>query len=137
MPQAELGRLLRPKACYPLAEAQAEPFEQAAWSFLGDRFYRYERRFGPFSRSVTLPHGVTESRSRPTLGTVCSRFGSPSPSIEAEADPPRRLPADDRGYELGRREVDRSHALTEQSRDDPRPDLAVSAPRAFHRAARR
>jgi len=54
MPQAELGRLLRPKACYPLAEDQAEPFEQAAWSFLGDRFYRYERRFGPFSRSVTL-----------------------------------------------------------------------------------
>jgi HSP20 family protein len=26
----------------------------------GDRFYRYERRFGAFSRSVTLPAGVTE-----------------------------------------------------------------------------
>jgi len=26
----------------------------------GDRFYRYERRFGTFSRSVTLPHGVSE-----------------------------------------------------------------------------
>ena len=26
----------------------------------GDRFYRYERRFGTFSRSVTLPHGVNE-----------------------------------------------------------------------------
>jgi HSP20 family protein len=26
----------------------------------GDRFYRFERRFGSFSRSVTLPHGVTE-----------------------------------------------------------------------------
>ena len=26
----------------------------------GDRFYRYERRFGTFSRSVTLPRGVTE-----------------------------------------------------------------------------
>jgi HSP20 family protein len=25
-----------------------------------DRFYRYERRFGSFSRSVTLPAGVTE-----------------------------------------------------------------------------
>jgi HSP20 family protein len=25
-----------------------------------DRFYRYERRFGTFSRSVTLPHGVSE-----------------------------------------------------------------------------
>jgi HSP20 family protein len=26
----------------------------------GDRFYRFERRFGAFSRSVTLPPGVTE-----------------------------------------------------------------------------
>jgi HSP20 family protein len=26
----------------------------------GDRFYRYERRFGTFSRSVTLPTGVNE-----------------------------------------------------------------------------
>jgi HSP20 family protein len=26
----------------------------------GDRFYRFERRFGTFSRSVTLPQGVTE-----------------------------------------------------------------------------
>ncbi len=26
----------------------------------GDRFYRYERRFGTFSRSVTLPQGVRE-----------------------------------------------------------------------------
>jgi HSP20 family protein len=26
----------------------------------GDRFYRYERRFGHFSRSVTLPTGVNE-----------------------------------------------------------------------------
>ena len=26
----------------------------------GDRFYRYERRFGTFSRSVTLPSGVNE-----------------------------------------------------------------------------
>ena len=26
----------------------------------GERFYRYERRFGQFSRSVTLPHGVSE-----------------------------------------------------------------------------
>jgi HSP20 family protein len=27
-----------------------------------DRFYRYERRFGAFSRSVTLPQGVDESK---------------------------------------------------------------------------
>jgi HSP20 family protein len=27
----------------------------------GERFYRYERRFGTFSRSVTLPQGVNES----------------------------------------------------------------------------
>ncbi len=26
----------------------------------GDRFYRYERRFGTFSRTVTLPQGVNE-----------------------------------------------------------------------------
>ena len=26
----------------------------------GDRFYRYERRFGTFARSVTLPQGVNE-----------------------------------------------------------------------------
>jgi HSP20 family protein len=26
----------------------------------GDRFYRFERRFGTFSRSVTLPPGVSE-----------------------------------------------------------------------------
>jgi len=26
----------------------------------GERFYRYERRFGAFSRSVTLPAGVSE-----------------------------------------------------------------------------
>jgi HSP20 family protein len=28
----------------------------------GERFYRYERRFGTFSRSVTLPPGVDESK---------------------------------------------------------------------------
>jgi HSP20 family protein len=28
----------------------------------GDRFYRFERRFGSFSRSVTLPQGVDESK---------------------------------------------------------------------------
>jgi len=28
----------------------------------GDRFYRFERRFGQFSRSVTLPQGVDESQ---------------------------------------------------------------------------
>ena len=28
----------------------------------GDRFYRFERRFGTFSRSVTLPHGVNEEQ---------------------------------------------------------------------------
>jgi HSP20 family protein len=28
----------------------------------GERFYRYERRFGAFSRSVTLPAGVDESQ---------------------------------------------------------------------------
>ena len=27
----------------------------------GDRFYRYERRFGTFQRSVTLPPGVNEN----------------------------------------------------------------------------
>jgi HSP20 family protein len=28
----------------------------------GERFYRYERRFGTFSRSVTLPSGVNEDQ---------------------------------------------------------------------------
>jgi HSP20 family protein len=28
----------------------------------GDRFYRYERRFGQFARSVTLPQGVDEEK---------------------------------------------------------------------------
>jgi HSP20 family protein len=28
----------------------------------GDRFYRFERRFGTFSRSVTLPAGVNEEQ---------------------------------------------------------------------------
>ncbi len=28
----------------------------------GDRFYRFERRFGQFSRSVTLPQGIDESK---------------------------------------------------------------------------
>jgi HSP20 family protein len=28
----------------------------------GDRFYRYERRFGQFARSVTLPSGVQEDQ---------------------------------------------------------------------------
>jgi HSP20 family protein len=30
----------------------------------GDRFYRYERRFGSFSRTVGLPQGVTEDAIR-------------------------------------------------------------------------
>jgi HSP20 family protein len=30
----------------------------------GDRFYRYERRFGGFSRTVGLPQGVTEEGIR-------------------------------------------------------------------------
>jgi len=28
----------------------------------GDRFYRYERRFGQYARSVTLPQGVDEEK---------------------------------------------------------------------------
>ncbi len=30
----------------------------------GDHFYRYERRFGSFSRTVGLPQGVTEDKVR-------------------------------------------------------------------------
>ena len=30
----------------------------------GDRFYRYERRFGSFSRTIGLPQGVSESAIR-------------------------------------------------------------------------
>ena|SRR5215211_1522883 len=88
MPQAELGRLLRPKACYPLAEAQAESFEQAAWSSSGDRFYRYERPFGTFSRSVTLPHGVTEESIKADY-----RDGVLEIRVAKHEDPkPKRIP---------------------------------------------
>jgi HSP20 family protein len=33
---------------------------QRAKEHSGERFYRFERRYGTFTRSVTLPHGVQE-----------------------------------------------------------------------------
>jgi HSP20 family protein len=37
---------------------------ERTWKTEGDRFYRDERRFGSFSRSVGLPQGVTEDGVR-------------------------------------------------------------------------
>ncbi len=37
---------------------------ERTWKTEGDRFYRYERRFGHFTRTVGLPQGVTEDGIR-------------------------------------------------------------------------
>jgi HSP20 family protein len=45
----------------------------------GDRFYRFERRFGAFSRSVALPAGVSESSIKAdyTDGVLSIRVAKP------------------------------------------------------------
>jgi HSP20 family protein len=52
-----------------------------------DRFYRFERRFGSFSRSVTLPAGVSESdiKAEYTNGVLEVRVPKP------EEQKPRRI----------------------------------------------
>jgi HSP20 family protein len=54
----------------------------------GDRFYRYERRFGSFSRSVTLPHGVTESQIQADYRAGVLEIHVPKP----EEPKPKRIP---------------------------------------------
>ena len=43
-------------------------------------FYRLERAYGGFSRSLTLPDGVDPEASKPTSTAACSKSASPSQS---------------------------------------------------------
>jgi HSP20 family protein len=45
----------------------------------GDRFYRYERRFGTFQRSVTLPPGVNEGDIKATYRNGVLEVRVPKP----------------------------------------------------------
>jgi HSP20 family protein len=53
----------------------------------GDRFYRYERRFGSFSRTVGLPQGVTEDAIRADYNAGVLEIHVPKP----EQAKPRRI----------------------------------------------
>ncbi len=53
----------------------------------GDRFYRYERRFGTFSRSVTLPQGVDEDAIQADYRNGVLEIRVPKP----EEQKPRRI----------------------------------------------
>ena len=53
----------------------------------GDRFYRYERRFGNFSRSVTLPTGVDEEKITADFKNGVLEIHVPKP----EEQKPRRI----------------------------------------------
>ena len=54
----------------------------------GDRFYRYERRLGQFSRSVTLPQGVNEDEIKAVYKAGVLEVRVPKP----EEQKPRRIP---------------------------------------------
>jgi HSP20 family protein len=54
----------------------------------GDRFYRYERRFGQFSRGVTLPQGVDEEKIQADYKAGVLEVRVPKP----EEQKPRRIP---------------------------------------------
>ena len=54
----------------------------------GDRFYRYERRFGAFSRSVTLPQGVNEDSIKADYRSGVLEIRVPKP----EEQKPKRIP---------------------------------------------
>jgi HSP20 family protein len=58
-----------------------------------DRFYRFERRFGPFSRSVTLPPGVDEARIRAEFDAGVLEIHVPKP----EERRPKRIQIGDQG----------------------------------------
>ena len=53
----------------------------------GDRFYRYERRFGSFSRSVTLPAGVKEDQIKANYTNGVLEIRVPKP----EEQKPKRI----------------------------------------------
>ena len=59
----------------------------------GDRFYRYERRFGTFSRSVTLPHGVNEEGIKAEYSNGVLEVHVPKP----EEPKPRRIQVGSQG----------------------------------------
>ena len=54
----------------------------------GDRFYRFERRFGAFSRSVALPPGVDESGIKANVEDGVLEIHIPKP----EERKPKRIP---------------------------------------------
>jgi HSP20 family protein len=54
----------------------------------GDRFYRFERRFGSFTRSVTLPHGVSEDQIKAAYRDGVLEIRVPKP----EEQRPKRIP---------------------------------------------
>lgn len=53
----------------------------------GDRFYRFERRFGGFSRSVTLPAGVSEEDIQANYANGVLEIRVPKP----EEPKPKRI----------------------------------------------
>ena len=53
----------------------------------GDRFYRFERRFGTFSRSVTLPQGVDENSIKADYSNGVLEVRVPKP----EEPKPKRI----------------------------------------------
>ncbi len=59
----------------------------------GDRFYRYERRFGTFQRSVTLPAGVNESEITANYKDGVLEVRVPKP----EEQKPRRIQVGSQG----------------------------------------
>jgi len=71
---------------------RARPEEKAS-----DRCYRFERRFGSFSRAVGLPQGSTRRGSTPSPGTACSRSTFRSPRRSAATDSDRVGPRRPRG----------------------------------------
>jgi HSP20 family protein len=54
----------------------------------GDRFYRYERRFGTFARNVTLPQGVNEDSIKADYNAGVLEVRVPKP----EEPKPKRIP---------------------------------------------
>ena len=48
-------------------------------------WYRLERQFGRFSRSISLPEGIDADAVTASFDTACSRYGSRSPSSASRA----------------------------------------------------
>ena len=68
--------------CSPSAGSASAPSEHS-----GERFYRFERRYGTFARSVTLPPGVQEDSIRAEYKDGVLEIRDPQArGAEAEAD---------------------------------------------------